>query len=53
VPTLDEVREELLAALRNEAARGIITSAPDGQDVVIPEIEGLDPAILTQRALLD
>lgn len=53
VPTLDEVREELLAALRNEAARGIITSAPDGQDVVIPEIEGLDPAILTQRTLLD
>ena len=53
VPTLDEVREGLLTELRNEAARDIITSSPEGQDVDIPEIEGIDPAILTQRELLE
>lgn len=53
VPTLDDVREELMATLRNEAARTIITSAPDGQDVVLSELEGIDPSILTQRELLE
>ncbi|MGA9433734.1 MAG: peptidylprolyl isomerase [Roseobacter sp.] len=53
VPTLDEVREELLTGLRNEAARTIITSAPDDQDVILPELEGIDPAILIQRELLE
>ena len=53
VPTLDDVREELMATLRNEAARTIITRAPDGQDVVLSELEGIDPSILTQRELLE
>ena len=53
VPTLDDVREELMATLRNEAARTIITTAPDGQDVVLSELEGIDPSILTQRELLE
>ncbi len=53
VPTLDDMREELLTGLRNEAAREIITGSVEGQDVVIPEIEGIDPAVLTQRELLE
>lgn len=53
VPSIDEVRQQLLDELRNAAARDIVEGAPDGLAVVIPEIEGLDPAILSQRELLD
>lgn len=53
VPSLDDVREELLGALRNEAARGIVEGAPDTVEVLVPEVEGIDPAILSQRELLE
>ncbi|MEE4188304.1 MAG: peptidylprolyl isomerase [Roseobacter sp.] len=52
VPSLDEVRPQILDELRNEAAQQMVNSAADGMDVVIPEIEGIDPEILTQIDLL-
>ncbi len=52
-PALEEVRDQLTSELSNTAAREIIDSAAEGADVfVTPDLE-VDPAILTQRELLD
>lgn len=53
VPALEEVREQILGELRNAAAREIVEGAPDGLTVEVPEVDGLDPAILSRRELLD
>lgn len=52
-PTMEQVRPQLEEQLRNEAARDIISSAADGAELRIYEDLGIDPAILTQRDLLD
>jgi peptidyl-prolyl cis-trans isomerase C len=52
-PALEEVRENLLQNLRNEAVLEIIGGATEGIDLVIPEDTDIDPAILTQRELLE
>ncbi len=53
VPSLESVRDELTGELNNAAARDIISSAADEAELVIPENADIDPAILSQRDLLD
>ena len=52
-PTLENVREELTSELNTEAARVIISGAAENATVVIPDNEGIDPAVLMQRELLE
>ena len=53
IPTLEMVRPQILETLRQAAARGLVENSVEGVDVQIPELEALDPAILTQTDLLD
>lgn len=53
IPTLDDVREQLLSDLKRVAAQSIVEAAPESTTLIVPEIEGLDPEILNQRELLE
>ena len=53
IPTLGEVREQLVRELRTEAVTGIIASATDGVDVVIPELDNITPDLISQRSILE
>ena len=52
-PALEDVRPQIEENLRNAAAREIIDTATDGVTVVIPDDLGIDPAILSERDLLE
>lgn len=53
IPTLEMVRPQIAETLRQAKAREIVENSTVGADVKIPELEALDPEILTQTDLLD
>ncbi len=53
IPTLENVREEITGELRRVAVQEMIENSTDGVDIVLPEGQDLDPALLRQLDLLD
>jgi peptidyl-prolyl cis-trans isomerase C len=53
IPQIDAVRDELTATLRREAIDQIITSSTKGAEIVLPEGQVIDAALLRQLDLLN
>lgn len=53
IPQIDAVRDDLAATLRRDAIEGIIKSATEEADVVLPEGQDIDAALLRQLDLVD
>jgi peptidyl-prolyl cis-trans isomerase C len=51
-PPLEEVREELVQQIQQQAVEEVLASATDGADVTMSN-EGVDPSVLSNSALLD
>lgn len=52
-PTLEEVRTQLSQQVESEAVEAMIAASQDGQDIVIPDLEGFDPNLITDLSLIE
>jgi len=52
-PALDEVRAQLRQQVESEAVEAMIAAAQDGQDIVIPDLDGFDPNLITDLSLIE
>lgn len=51
-PTLDEVRDQIVMMIQQEAAAEIITAAEEAVEIVLPDLSGLDRSALSDTSLI-
>jgi peptidyl-prolyl cis-trans isomerase C len=52
-PQLEQVRDQIVEQLQQEAIEAAVADATEGVDIVRPDLSGMDPGLLSDSALID